>query len=106
VDLGDVDAGLATSLDTARGHELVRLLADYPGEVAVAARRREPARLTRFLEEVAEGFHRFLGSVRVLPQGDDEPTDVHRERLLLVEATRVVVGCGLDLLGVVAPVRM
>ena len=33
-------------------------------------------------------FHRFYDGCRVLPQGDEEPTDLHRARLLLVDATR------------------
>jgi arginyl-tRNA synthetase len=38
--------------------------------------------------------------------GDQEPTDRHRARLRLVEATRVVLANGLGLLGVSAPDRM
>jgi arginyl-tRNA synthetase len=38
--------------------------------------------------------------------GDEEPTDLHRARLRLVEATRVVLANGLDLLAVTAPDRM
>jgi arginyl-tRNA synthetase len=42
----------------------------------------------------------------VLPVGDEEPRDLHRARLTLVHATRVVLANGLDLLGVTAPERM
>ena len=38
--------------------------------------------------------------------GDAVPGDIHRARLLLVAATRVVLANGLDLLGVSAPERM
>jgi arginyl-tRNA synthetase len=38
--------------------------------------------------------------------GDEEPTDLHRARLRLVEATRIVFANGLGLLGVSAPDRM
>ena len=54
----------------------------------------------------AATFHRFYDDCRVLPQGDEEPTDLHRARLLLVDATRIVFANGLDLLGVSAPERM
>ena len=37
---------------------------------------------------------------------DEEVTDLHRARLLLVDATRVVLANGLALLGVSAPERM
>ena len=43
---------------------------------------------------------------RVLPQGDEDVDDVHRARLLLVSATRLVFERGLSLLGVSAPERM
>jgi arginyl-tRNA synthetase len=42
----------------------------------------------------------------VLPQGDEETTDLHRARLVLVAATRQVLANGLALLGVGAPERM
>jgi arginyl-tRNA synthetase len=38
--------------------------------------------------------------------GDEEPTDLNRARLLLVDATRIVLANGLALLGVTAPERM
>ena len=38
--------------------------------------------------------------------GDEETSDLHRARLMLVDATRVVLANGLDLLGVSAPERM
>ena len=51
-------------------------------------------------------YHRFYDTCRVLPMGDEEPTDLHRARLLLVDATRIVLANGLGLLGVSAPERM
>jgi arginyl-tRNA synthetase len=38
--------------------------------------------------------------------GDEEAKDLHRARLTLVDATRVVLANGLALLGVSAPERM
>ena len=43
---------------------------------------------------------------RVLPQGDEEFSELHGARLVLVSATRTVFRNGLDLLGVTAPERM
>ena len=48
----------------------------------------------------------FYDACRVLPMGDEEPTDLHRARLMLVDATRTVLANGLGLLGVSAPERM
>jgi arginyl-tRNA synthetase len=42
----------------------------------------------------------------VLPLGDEPPTGLTTARLWLVEATRIVISNGLNLLGVSAPERM
>ncbi|MGC4111048.1 MAG: arginine--tRNA ligase [Nocardioides sp.] len=86
--------------------ELLRALAELPRVVAAAAALREPHRVARYLEDTAAAYHRFYDSCRVLPLGDEEPNDLHRARLRLVEATRVVLANGLGLLGVSAPDRM
>ncbi|MBD3946057.1 arginine--tRNA ligase [Nocardioides ganghwensis] len=86
--------------------ELLRALAEFPRVVKAAAELREPHRVARYLEELAGTYHRFYDSCRVLPRGDEETGDLHRARLMLVDATRVVLANGLDLLGVSAPERM
>jgi arginyl-tRNA synthetase len=100
---GDFDPAL---LAHEREGDLLRALAELPRVVAAAAQLREPHRVARYLEETAATFHRFYDVCRVLPQGDEEPTELHRARLLLVDATRVVLANGLGLLGVTAPDRM
>jgi arginyl-tRNA synthetase len=100
---GDFDPSL---LSHEKEGELLRALAEFPRVVAAAARLREPHRVARYLEDTASAFHKFYDSCRVLPQGDEEPSDLHRARLLLVESTRVVLANGLELLGVSAPERM
>ncbi|NYJ02089.1 arginyl-tRNA synthetase [Nocardioides thalensis] len=86
--------------------ELLRALAEFPRVVKAAAELREPHRVARYLEELAGTYHRFYDNCRVLPMGDEEAGDLHRARLTLVHATRVVLANGLDLLGVSAPERM
>lgn len=86
--------------------ELVRALADYPRVVSAAATLREPHRIARYLEDTAGSYHRFYGGCQVLPRGDEPVGDLHRARLLLVEATGIVLANGLRLLGVSAPERM
>ena len=86
--------------------ELLRALAEFPRVVKAAAELREPHRVARYLEELAGTYHRFYDNCRVLPRGDEEVDDLHRARLLLVDATRTVLANGLGLLGVSAPERM
>jgi arginyl-tRNA synthetase len=100
---GDFDPAL---LDTETEGVLLRALAEFPRVIRRAAELREPHRVARYLEELAAAFHKFYDTCRVLPQGDEEPQPVHAARLLLVDATRVVLANGLELLGVSAPERM
>jgi arginyl-tRNA synthetase len=90
----------------AKEGELLRALAEFPRVVAAATTLREPHRVARYLEDTAASYHRFYDSCRVLPMGDEEPSDLHRARLMLLEATRIVFANGLALLGVSAPERM
>lgn len=89
-----------------REGDLLRALAEFPSVLATAEELREPHRVARYLEATASTFHRFYDECRVLPHGDEDVDDVHRARLLLVSATRVVLERGLGLLGVTAPERM
>jgi arginyl-tRNA synthetase len=93
-------------LDHEHEGDLLGVLGAFPQVVATAAELREPHRVARYLEELAGTYHRFYDACRVLPRGDEEVTDLHRARLWLVEATRVVLANGLGLLGVNAPERM
>ena len=92
------------------GHDkegtLIRNLGEFPRVLQAAATLREPHRVCRYLEDLAGDYHRFYDSCRVLPHGDEEPTDLHRARLALCEATRQVIANGLAILGVSAPERM
>jgi len=100
---GELDPSL---LAHERESDLLGALGEFPRIVASAAELREPHRVARYLEELAGVYHRFYDACRVLPQGDDEVTDLNRARLWLCEATRVVLANGLHLLGVSAPERM
>jgi arginyl-tRNA synthetase len=85
---------------------LLGALQEFPRLVAQAASFREPHRVARYLEEVAGLYHRWYDNCRVIPQGDDPVTDLHRTRLWLNDAAGQVLRNGLGLLGVGAPERM
>ncbi|MHA0288403.1 arginine--tRNA ligase [Mycobacterium sp. C3-094] len=85
---------------------LIRNIGEFPRVLATAAALREPHRVSRYLEDLAGDYHRFYDSCRVLPQGDEEPGDLHAARLALCAATRQVIANGLGILGVSAPERM
>jgi arginyl-tRNA synthetase len=86
---------------------LLAILGDFPRTVIQAAKLREPHRVPRYLEELAGRYHKWYDDCRVRPrEAGEEITDLHRTRLWLNEATRVVLENGLGLLGVSAPERL
>jgi arginyl-tRNA synthetase len=82
--------------------DLMRRLAEFPEEVIGAADAREAHRLSRYVNDVATVFHSFYTRCRVMT--DD--VALTRARLVLCDATRVVISNALNLMGVSAPERM
>ncbi|WP_280802922.1 arginine--tRNA ligase [Aurantimicrobium minutum] len=93
-------------LDHEAESQLLGVLQEFPRIVAKAAELREPHRVARYIEEVAGYYHRWYDKCRVIPQADEEVTDLQRTRLWLNDATGQVIRNGLGLLGVSAPQRM
>ncbi len=81
---------------------LIRKLAEYPEEVRISADTLEPARLTRYVQDVASQFHSFYNTCRV--KGEKE--DLLKARLVLVDCTRIVLENALGLLKIDAPESM
>jgi len=88
----------------AGSHEqaLLNRLADFPDEVAAAAREFAPHQLTAYLKALAGAFHGYYNAERFLV--DD--AKVRDARLALVVATGEVLRNGLALLGIGAPDEM
>ena len=89
-----------------RERELIGALGEFPRVVAGAAELREPHRIARYVEELAGVYHRFYADCRVLPLGDETPSELHSARATLCSATAQVIANGLELLGVSAPEKM
>ncbi len=107
VDLGlSPDATHLELLTHDKEGALIRSIGEFGRVLKAAASLREPHRVCRYLEDLAGDYHRFYDSCRVLPQGDEDPNDLHRARLALCAATRQVIANGLGILGVSAPERM
>ena len=93
-------------LEHERERELLGALAEFPRIVAGAAEMREPHRIARYAEELAGIYHRFYADCRVLPLGDEKPSELHSARATLCAATAQVIANALELLGVSAPEKM
>jgi len=81
---------------------LLRRLADYPEELAVAAHDFAPHVITAYLKELARDFHSYYNAERFLV--DDAL--LKRARLALAVASGQVLRNGLNALGINAPEEM
>jgi arginyl-tRNA synthetase len=99
LDLRDADLSPLTS---PYEETLLRRLADFPDELAVAARDLAPHQVTFYLKDLAQEFHSYYNAERFLV--DDPP--LRRARLALAVATGQVLRNGLALLAIGAPEQM
>ncbi|MCC6830392.1 MAG: arginine--tRNA ligase [Thermoleophilia bacterium] len=97
----DPAAGPPQVLDPSE-RALALRLAEWPRTVADAAERRAPHRVVAYLKDLSRDLHAFYHRCRVV----GEAREVQAFRMELTVATRDVVRCGLDLVGVTAPDRM
>ncbi|MCL2087172.1 MAG: arginine--tRNA ligase [Oscillospiraceae bacterium] len=81
---------------------LIRKIAMFPTEVALAADEFNPSRLTRYVVDLAGLYHRFYDSCRI--KGEAEKTI--QSRLALCLSTRLTIKNVLGLLKVDAPEKM
>lgn len=89
-------------LSSKASEALVGAIAEYPNTLRIAARDHAPHVLCYYLKDLAAAFHAFYNAERVLVEDASE----RRARLALLAAARQVLGNGLRLLGISAPVRM
>jgi arginyl-tRNA synthetase len=105
IDWRDKDPDLSL-LSHEREAALLGIIGELPRVVNTAAELREPHRVARYLEELANSYHKFYDVCRVLPGADAELEPINVARLWLCAAARQTVENGLSMLGVSAPDRM
>ncbi|MBD9009000.1 MAG: arginine--tRNA ligase [Clostridiales bacterium] len=81
---------------------LLKKLGDLPDEIRMSAESLEPARITRYIMELATDFHSFYNSCRV----KNEDAELMAARLKLVDSVRIVMKGILGMLKITAPERM
>ncbi len=81
---------------------LVKKILQFSYILDICHKTEDPYMLTVYLQEIAESFHKFYDQHRVL--GQDE--DLTQARISLIEATRIVIATGLQLLGLAQPKKM
>jgi arginyl-tRNA synthetase len=98
-DIASVDLG---RLDSPCETRLLKEISRFPEEVEKAAANLEPHRIAYYATSLAEAFHAFYNTLKVL----GEAPDIMNARLVLAEASRITIANALGLLGVSAPERM
>ena len=83
--------------------QLLKLIGEFPAEVAAGAALRKPSKLADFILGFARVFHSYYNATPVNNPGDPELTN---QRLGLIWAARITLKNALALLGVEAPERM
>jgi arginyl-tRNA synthetase len=83
--------------------DLIQKLVAFPGEIAEAAERRAPHRITAYALELAQEFTAFYEKCRVLGAA---PVAVESQRVALSVAAQRTIALSLGLLGVTAPESM
>ena len=97
------DAAGLSLLEHAAERNLARELIQLPQIIVSAARTREPHRLTNYVIELAQLYHRFYSVCRIVDADDPQRTGA---RLMLCQVTRQAIARVLDLIGVDAPEHM
>jgi arginyl-tRNA synthetase len=104
VDRLPLDSADLSLLTHERELDVLRTLSEFPDVVRLATVERAPHKVTAWVRELADRFHGFYHDCYVIHP--EVPLDVTQARLWLVEAARVGLAVGLDLLGVSAPESM
>ena len=81
---------------------LLRRIADFPAELADAARDLAPHQLTFYLKDLAQEFHSYYNAERFLVDN----AQLRTARLALIVAVGQVLRSGLGILGIAAPDEM
>lgn len=89
-------------LDADAEIDLAQKLSQFPDVIANAARDSEPHQVAYYLKDVAHHLHSYYNASQILVDDDA----LRQARLTLLQATKIVLANGLQLLGVSTPERM
>ena len=82
--------------------DVCKMLAGYSDKIREAASRYEPSVIARYLVDLSQAFNKFYHDNVILTDDDK----VRNARLAVVDAVRLVIKSGLEILGIKAPERM
>lgn len=102
ISLKDTDKIDLTLLKSDAEKELIEKIASFPHEIYLGSISMEPSKLTRYVMDLSALFHSFYNSCKVMCE--DEA--LMQARLLLCNATKIVIKNVFDILKVEAPEKM
>ena len=82
---------------------LLKIISDFPKEVATAAKERAPYKITNYIQKLATSIHEFYSECRIYDESNLELTS---SRLALAKASKIVMKNALEVIGVSAPEKM
>jgi arginyl-tRNA synthetase len=82
---------------------LLKVISEFPKEVATAAEARAPYKITNYIQKLATAIHEFYSECRVIDESNLELTS---SRLALAKASKIVMKNALEVIGVSAPEKM
>ena len=97
----DINSDL-TLLNSADEQELIKFIATLPDAVNDAAKNYDPARMTRYVIEVATLYHKFYNNCRII----GEEASLMQARLTLCLAVKQIIANILTLLKITCPEKM
>ena len=98
-DLQNFDEALLASTHE---HQLIKRLSEFPEIISLSASESSPHYIATFLKDLAADFHSYYNANKFL--SDDKA--LQNARLALIDATKIVIKNGLQLLGISAPEKM
>ncbi|MEG1509652.1 MAG: arginine--tRNA ligase [Clostridia bacterium] len=96
---GDVDF---SGVENNEALELAKLLDKYPQTIIDASVKYEPSLVTRLVMDTAQMFNKFYLEHRI----NDENQAIKNARIMLTQATKIVIEDGFRLLGIQCPTKM
>ncbi|UOQ87100.1 arginine--tRNA ligase [Gracilibacillus salinarum] len=100
IDFTGYDSSL---LQSEKAEDLLKKLGEFTQVIADAAENRTPHRITQYIFDLAANLHSFYNAEKVINEDDVEAT---KARLALMEAVRITLSNGMNLIGVHAPESM
>jgi len=81
---------------------LIKKLLEFNTTLTICRATCDPYMLTVYLQELSESFHKFYDLHRVL----DPDKNLMAARLALINGVKILLSCGLELLGITRPEKM